>query len=576
MDKKEIAHILDRVSQFMELKGENPFKVRAYERAARVVEALQEDLEDLFREGRLTSISGIGKSIAEDIGELLNKGSLSLLKELEAEFPAGIMDLFHVPGLGPKKIKALYETLHISSLGELEYACRENRLVHLPGFGLRTQEKIIEGIQRVKKYQERHLRSDCEGAAQKIVEELLRHPLVKQASLAGSLRRGMETVKDIDLVAATEQGREVAEWFQKRPFAESIIAAGDTKVSITLRGGVNLDLRLVSPRQFPHALQHLTGSKEHNVTLRGRAKTMGLKVNEYGLFRAEEYIPCADEEDIYRHLGLSYIEPELREDMGEFAAAETGSLPRLVTAQDIRGTFHAHTNMSDGISTLKEMAEAARALGLAYLGITEHSQSAYYAGGLKPDQVIRAREEIDRFNRGQKGFKIFFGMESDILADGSLDYDEDILKLLDFVIASVHSQFTMKQEEMTNRILRAMENPYTTMLGHPTGRLLLSREAYAVDMEQVIHKAAETGVILEMNANPQRLDLDWRLLPQAKKLGCQISINPDAHNTHMLKDLFYALPTVRKGWIEKGDVLNTLPLEEMEAWLKERKRRRNI
>jgi DNA polymerase (family 10) len=574
MEKKEISHILDRVSQLMELKGENPFKVRAYQRAARAVEALQENLEDLHREGKLTTISGIGKSIAEDISELLEAGSLSLLKELEAEFPENLMELFRIPGLGSKKVKTLYDILHISSLGELEYACRENRLIHLPGFGPRSQERIIESIQKVKQYRQRHLRSECEPAARKIVEELLHHPAIQQASLAGSLRRGMETVKDIDLVAATDRCHEVAEWFQKRPFTESIIAAGDTKMSITLKGGINLDLRLISPHQFPHALQHLTGSKDHNVILRSRAKSMGLKINEYGLFRGDEPTSCKSEEDIYRHLGLAYIEPELREGMGEIAAAETGNLPRLITAQDIRGTFHTHTNLSDGISTLQEMAEATKALGLSYLGITEHSQSAYYAGGLKPDQVIQSRQEVDRFNASQTGFKVFFGMESDILADGSLDYEEDILRILDFVIASVHSQFSMKMKEMTERILRVMENPYTTMLGHPTGRLLLSREAYAVDMERVIHAAAETGVIVEMNANPQRLDLDWRLLPLAKKLGVKISINPDAHNIHMLNDLFYAIPTVRKGWIEPGDVLNTLSLEEMEAWLKERKRKR--
>jgi DNA polymerase (family X) len=574
MDKKEVAFILDRVSQLMELKGENLFKVRAYQRAARAIEAMKENLMELYEAGKLTAVSGIGKSIAEAVTELLKTGKLSLLKELEAEFPQALMDLYRVPGLGPKKIKALFDTLHISSLGELEYACQENHLIHLPGFGLRSQEKIIEGIQKVKRYRQRHLRSECESTAQTVLEKLLHHPAVQQVSLAGSLRRGMETVKNIDVVAATDKGREVAEWFQKSSFVESILETGETGINLILLGGINLDLRLVSPEQFPHTLQYLTGSKGHNIALQTHARGMGFTINEYGLSKGDKLILCQSEKEIYGLLGLAYIEPELREDMGEIEAAIRGKLPRLITAQDIRGTFHAHTQLSDGISTFQEMAEAAKAMGLTYLGITEHSQSAYYAGGLKPDQVIRAREEVDRFNADQSGFKVFFGMESDILADGSLDYDESILKILDFVIASVHSQFSMKEAEMTRRIGRALENPYTTMLGHPTGRLLLSRDGYAVDMERIIHKAAETGVIIEINASPHRLDLDWRFLLLAKRLGVRIAINPDAHNTHTLGDLFYAIPTARKGWIEKEDVLNTLSVENIDIWLSERKKQR--
>ena len=573
MKNKDVAQILEHVSLFLELKGENPFKVRAYQRAARAVETAKEDIQTLHEQGKLTSLSGIGKSIAEDIAEFIDTARIGLLEEMEADFPKTIMELFRVPGLGAKRIKTLYENLDIGSLGELEYSCLENRLVDLPGFGKRTQENILANIDKLKRYRERRLRSDCESTASEILHQLRDHPDILRASLAGSMRRGLETVKDIDLVAATEDGEKVADWFSRRDFVDSIIGAGATKVSVTLKSGVNLDLRLVGDREFPFALQYLTGSKIHNETLRGIAKRQGLKLNEYGLFHGEKSLACTDEEAIYKALGLAYIDPELRENMGEIEAAEEGKLPTLITKEDIRGTFHAHTFYSDGVNSMSELAAAARDLGLSYLGISEHSQSAYYANGLKPDKVKEQRKEIDEYNRAQRDFKIFFGIESDITAAGGLDYEDEILDLFDYVIASVHSQFTMDQEAMTGRILRVLENPYTTMLGHPTGRLLLAREPYAVDMRKVIRKAAETGVVIEHNANPHRLDLDWRLMPMARELGVKISINPDAHNTGMLADVFYGVATVRKGWMEAGDVINTMNLQEMEAWIEQRRKR---
>lgn len=574
MKNKDVAQILERVSLFLELKGENSFKVRAYQRAARAVEAAGEDIETLHEQGKLTDLSGIGKSIAQDIAEFIDTGRIVLLEEIEAEFPETIMELFRVPGLGAKRIKALYENLNIASMGELEYSCLENRLVDLPGFGERTQANILSNINKLKRYSERRLRSDCEASASEILRLLREHPKVSRASLAGSMRRGMETVKDIDLVAATDKGQQVADWFVKRDFVDSVIGAGDTKVSVTLKIGANLDLRLVSGREFPFALQYLTGSKIHNETLRSIAKRQGLKLNEYGLFEGDESLDCTDEEAIYKALGLDYIEPELRENMGEIEAAGKGELPNLIRREDIRGAFHVHTSRSDGVNSLNEMADAAKKLGFSYIGISEHSQSAYYANGLKPDRAKAQKKEIEDYNRSQGDFKIFFGIESDITAEGGLDYEEEDLDLFDFVIASVHSQFTMDEDAMTERILRVLENPYTTMLGHPTGRLLLSREPYAVDMRKVIRKAAETGVIIEHNANPHRLDLDWRLMPLARELGVKIAINPDAHNIEMLDDVYYGLATVRKGWMTARDVVNTMPLEEMEAWIEERKKRR--
>ncbi len=430
---------------------------------------------------------------------------------------------------------------------------------------------IIRNIRKALKYRERRLRGDCEPQASLLLDKLREHPLAIRADIGGSLRRGMETVKDIDLVVSTADGPELAAWFSRLDVFESIIGSGPTKVSATLAGGVNVDLRLVDNDQYPFALQYLTGSKSHNEELRGIAKAQGLKLNEYGLFREDRTLACASEEDIYRALGLAYIEPELREAMGEIEAARSGTLPRLLEAGDLRGVFHAHTSFSDGSDSLQDLAEAAKGLGFSYLGVSDHSQGATYAGGLKPDRVRAMREEVDSFNATQSGFKVFFGVESDILTDGDLDYDEDTLRLFDFIIASIHSQFTMSVEDMTRRMERAMENPCATMLGHPTGRLLLAREPYRVDMDRILRKAAETGTVIEFNANPYRLDIDWRLIPFARQLGVKIAVNPDAHSGPGLKDVFYGLKTARKGWLEANDVINTMPLDGVEEWLRQRK-----
>ena len=573
MDKHEIGKSLERTAFFLELRGDNPFKARAYFRAALALRTSDEDVERLHREGQLTSIPGVGKSIARDIGELMESGKLTLLEELEAEFPSTIMELFSVPGLGSKRIKDLYEQLNIRTIGELEYACRENRLASLRSFGSKSQENIIEGIEKVKRYQKRRLRADCEPLAQAVLEDLRSRPEILRVSVAGSLRRGLETVKDIDIVAASDEPAKIAQWFSERPFVESLIGAGETKVSVTMKGGVNLDLRLVKDGEFPYALQYLTGSKAHNEDLRGLARKMGYKLNEYGLFRGEELVVCRTEEDIYRALGLDLVEPELREAMGEIEAAQEHRLPSLIGREDIKGVFHMHTRYSDGSGSLEEMAEAAERLGFSYLGISEHSRSAAYAGGLKVEAVERMRKDVDAFNSSGGAVHLFFGIESDISPGGDLDYPVEVLELFDFVIASVHSRFDMSREEMTERMVKAVENPYTTMLGHPTGRLLLAREAYPLDLEKVLKKAAETGVIVEFNSHPQRLDLDWRLLPLARKLGVKTAINPDAHSPEGLEDVFYGIRTARKGWLEPQDVINTLPLDSVTEILKSQRSR---
>lgn len=482
------------------------------------------------------------------------------------------MHLLSIPGLGPKKVMKIYEALGIATVGELEYACHENRLMGLEGFGARSQEKILEGIAYLKKSQGQfHVDFALrEGVA--LLEQVRQFQGVARAELAGSLRRHKETVKDIDLVAASDRPGPLMDFFASLPQVETVIAKGATKTSIRLASGINADLRVVSPEEFPFALMYLTGSKEHNTAMRGIAKRAGYKLNEYGLFKGEDrLVPCRSEEEIFEKLGMAYIPPELREDQGEIHAASAGTLPRLIAASDLRGLLHAHTRWSDGGASLEAMARQAQTLGYAYLGISEHSRSARYAHGLAIEQVREQQEEIERLNRQYRGFRILKGIEADILADGSLDYPDEVLETFDFVIASIHSRFQVPKEEMTRRVVRALENPYATILGHPTGRLLLSREGYPIDMEAVIEAAALRGVAIELNAHPYRLDLDWRLCRRAKERGVMIAVNPDAHSLDGLQDTVYGVGVARKGWLEKDDVLNALSLEEIEEWLAKRK-----
>jgi DNA polymerase (family 10) len=570
MDKKEISNALDEASVLMELAGDNPFRVRAYSNASRIVRAFAGDLAEAVADGSIRSIKGIGPNIAANIAELLESDDPPFLQELKARFPEGVLGMLRVPGLGPKKIKALMEELDITSIGELEYACKENRLLDLPGFGAKTQENILKGIASLTAYAGRYLADTVRAEADEIVEALRTVKGVGRVEVAGSLRRRKEVVKDMDLVASGKPGP-LMDAVAAHPLVEEITARGDTKLTAHLKSGLNLDLRVVPDASFPYTLQHFSGSKEHNIALRARAHAKGLKSNEYGLFRGEKNIPCKGEEDIYKKLGLAYIPPELREDMGELAAAEKDELPVLVEPGDLKGALHVHTIASDGSATLEEMVQAARDLSLSYIGITEHSTSARYARGLEPERVAQEADLIDRLNSKMNDFTIFKGIESDILPDGSLDYPDEVLASFDFVIGSVHSGFTMPENEMTERICRALENPYLDILGHPTGRLLLTREPYAVDMEQVLECVAKFGKDIELNAHPYRLDIDWRLLPQAKKLGIKIAICPDAHSTADLGYTFYGLGAARKGWLGKPDILNCLTAEELLTYFKGRR-----
>ncbi|MCU0577923.1 MAG: DNA polymerase/3'-5' exonuclease PolX [Desulfobacterota bacterium] len=573
MENKEIAAVLNEISQLLELAGENPFKVRAYAQGARTIEIQDRPAVELISKGELARIKGIGATLSQQITELVRDGETALHRDLQKKFPAGIREMLRVPGLGPKKVKELLERLSIRSLGELEYACHENRLVTLPGFGEKSQQNILRGIEHLKKFQGRFLFGEAYPQAQELLSSLVGHPAASRGAIAGSLRRCKEIVKDIDLVAESARPGDLMDFFTSLPAVEEVLAQGTTKSAVRLRSGMQADLRVVAPGAFPFALHHFTGSKEHHIALRSLANDRGFKLNEYGLFRREKPVSCRDEGDIYRRLGLDYIPPELREDWGEIAAAREKTLPKLVEEKDLRGTFHLHTYRSDGSPTPDQWVQAAREKGYGYLGLSDHSQSAAYAGGLKAEQLRAQEAEVRQANGAQKEVRLFRGIESDIRPDGSLDYPAQELARFDFIVASVHSRFNLTEAEMTRRLVRAVENPYTTMLGHPSGRLLLARDGYPVDMDAVLEAAARQGVIIELNANPHRLDLDWRLLKKAKSLGLRIAINPDAHHLEGLADVHYGVGIARKGWLTKEDVFNTREAGEVADYLEKRRKR---
>ncbi len=567
MNNREIAIVLANMGAILELKGKNPFKIRAYENASRVVDGLS-NLEELINEEKLTTVRGIGKNLADHIIELHTTGHLKDYEALVASIPPGLFEMLRIPGVGAKKVKVFWDKLGVTTIGELEYACNENRLRDLPGFGQKSQDKILQGIIYLKKYQGRYLYPFGAELAERLVAALKKNKDVIRIEVAGSIRRHKETVKDIDILASTKSPEKVADLFMKLSDVDETISHGETKTSVILKLGVNADLRLVSDKEFPYALHHFTGSKEHNTAMRARAKKRGYKMNEYGLFKGEKNVPCKDETEIFKKLGLAYIPPELREDMGEIAVAEKGTLPTLVNEADMKGMLHIHSTYSDGSNTIKELALAAKKLGYTYLGICDHSQAASYAGGLSKAAIKRQHKEIERLNEELKGMRILKGIEADILPDGSVDYDDSVLESFDFVIASVHSRFGMTESEMTSRICRALTHPAVKILGHPTGRLLLAREAYPINMQEVIDVAAEYGKAIELNANPHRLDVDWRLGPQLKKKGVKVAICPDAHSIEGMGDMRYGVGIARKGWLTKEDIINAWTFEEFERWIK--------
>lgn len=582
LSKEQIVEVLETIAILLELQEENPFKIRAYTNAARSIETWGGNLRELAEEDRLEEIPGVGKAIAGKIAELTLLGSSKYYDELRAQFPPTILELFSLPGLGAKKIKALYEKLQISSIADLAKACAAGRVAELPGFGKTTQEKLCRTIENRARNVGTYQLGEVAADAEQLRADLRQHPDVAQVSLAGSYRRRKEIVRDLDFIAATKAPATITEYFISHPLVESVIARGATKTSVRLRSGVQADLRVVSSAEYPFALGYFTGSKEHNIVLRNRALQRGWTLNEYRLAPAEtetkrkkparKIPPVRDETELYRALDLDFIPPELRENSGEIEAAAEGRLPRLLEPENLRGTFHCHTRASDGRNSLEEMAAAAQELGLQYLGIADHSRSSIQAGGLDRARLRAQVASIRQLNENFNGFRLFAGIECDILRDGSLDFDDETLGELDYVVASVHSAFHLPEGEMTARIIRAMQNPLVTLLAHPTGRLLLKRDGYAVDIPAVIEAAAETGTWIEINAAPKRLDLDWRWWPRAKEKGVKCVINPDAHGVEKLPELWFGVGVARKGWLTKNEVMNTLPLGKIEREL-QRKRR---
>lgn len=563
IDKKQAARHLEEIATLLELSGENPFKARSYTTVARRIEQLDEDLDTLVREKRLREIKGVGEALEQKIEELVTTGELGYLNELRAKFPERLFELFRVPGLGAKRIKTLYEELGIASLGELEYACNENRLVGLKGFGPAMQAKALEGVAYAKRHEGLFHAHRARRAAEAIIAQLREVPGLIRIETAGSLRRWKEVVKDVDIVASCEDPEALMQRFVELEDVEQVTGRGSTKSSVTLRSGLAADLRVVTDEQFPFALAHFTGSKDHNVAMRQRAKDRGRKLNEYGLFEGDALVPCADETALFAALDLPYLPPETREDMGELDLDRT---PRLVERDDLIGVFHCHTTASDGGASLEQMAEAARERGYAYLLIADHSQSAAYAGGLTLEEIEKQHAAIDALNAGYDGFRVLKGIESDIRSDGALDYDDEVLATFDLVVASVHSRLNMNERDATERVLRAIAHPATAILGHPTGRLLLSREGYPLDWDRIFTACVERRTALEINANPHRLDLDWRLVRRARDHGVMLCIGPDAHDTAGFDDVQYGLGVARKGWLGPEHLLNCLDLDALLAW----------
>ena len=569
MTKDQVASALREIGTILELQGENPFKCRAYLNGARTLETSATDLTELVRTNRLGELPGIGDALREKITTLITTGKLPYLEELRSSIPAGLLPLLDLPGLGPKKLRALRDKLKIESLEALTQACQDGRLAALEGFGEKTAANLLEAIDRHANYKKLHRLGTALPAARTLLEHLKQSPLVLHAEIAGSLRRGKEVVKDLDLIASSKKPKEVMKLFVSSPNVEKIVNHGETKSSVILAGGIPCDLRVIPPESWATALAHFTGSKEHNIALRQRAIDRGLHLSEWGLLKGKSKTPLKlkDEKELHKALGLAFIPPELREDSGEIAAAEKDELPDLLTRDQIRGCLHNHTLASDGQDSLSSMAQAAAEQGLEWLGIADHSKSSFQANGLDAKRLEKQIEEIRLLNSKKPKCTLLAGTECDILKDGKLDFPDSLLSELDYVVASVHSGFTSDEKEMTQRIIRAMENPHVTCLGHPTGRLLLEREAYPLNIPKILDAAAATGTWIELNANPWRLDLDWRWWHKARDLGILCCINPDAHKTVHLRFLDFGVTLARKGWLRAQDVVNTRTLSQLRKLL---------
>jgi len=568
MKNRELADIFEKMADILEFKGENPFKVNAYRKVARVLKDLSEDVAEIAKEGKLEGIPGVGSGIAKKIKEYLETGRIAKYEEVKEGVPAELIEMMKIPGMGPKTVALVYKKLGISTISALEEAVKEGRLRELFGMGPKKEENILRGIRLLRESKGRKIL----GQALPLVEEIIsllreRSKTLNKIEPAGSLRRMRETVGDLDILATGTDPKEIIDTFVSLPPVVEVLASGTTKGSVIVSSGMQIDLRVVPEDSYGAALQYFTGSKAHNIHLRNIAKDRGLKINEYGVFRGEEKIAGKEEEEVYAALSLPFIPPELREDRGEIEAAYEGKLPQVVGYDEMRGDFHVHSKWSDGSASIKEIAEKAKELGYEYLVIADHSQSMKFAGGLTPEMLINEIEEIRRVNEEVSGITLLAGAEVDIRMDGTLDFPDEVLTKLDVVIAAVHSGFKQSREEMTRRIIRALRHPEVDILAHPTGRIIGEREPYAVDIEEVIAEAAKLGKILEINAYYQRLDLNDVYSRRAKELGVKLAIGTDAHHLDQLSFIRFGVAVARRGWLEREDVLNTHSLSEVKRIL---------
>jgi DNA polymerase (family 10) len=562
MKNKLVADIFNQVAEILEIKQENPFRIRAYQKAALSIDALSQPIEDLVFQDDF-KLAGIGPDLAEKIKEIVQTGKLKFYEDLKKEIPQGLVEILQVPGIGPRTAKLVYDKLGVKDVAGLEKAARSHLLASLPGMGEKSEENIIRGIELVKKHHERMTIASAMSLASGFVFALEELPEVKRIEVAGSLRRHKDTVRDIDILLISQKPEKVMRTFASLPQVGQVQAEGPTKASILTKTGVQVDVRVVQAKSFGAALLYFTGSKNFNIKLREMAVRRGLKINEYGVFRKEKYLAGKSEAEIFKLFKMPYLEPELREDNGEIEAALENKLPKLIELKDVKGDFHVHSKYSDGVNSILEVAEAAKKRGYRYVAITDHSQGLKVAGGLSLADLKRKRSEIERVNKKISGIKILFGTEVDIDAEGKLDYPDSTLKELDVVVAAIHSGFSQRQEQLTKRIIRAMENKYVQIISHPTGRLRGQREAYEIDLEAVLRQARKTHTALEINSFPERLDLNDIHCRRAKEVGAKIAINTDAHTIGQLEYMQYGVFVARRGWLEKQDVLNCLSLEAL-------------
>ena len=577
MENATLSAIFDQMADIMEILGEDRFRINSYRTVARAIGEMPTDASVLFESGRLAETPGIGKSSLAKIEEFIKTGSIQAHQELLSKIPRSLLELLGIPGVGPKTVKTFYHELHIQSIADLRKALDEGLVETLPGFGAKKAAAIRKGIEFLEKATGRIRLDQALAGAETVVAFLRQLSGVDQVQPAGSVRRRAETVGDVDILVCGENGQtaeQILESFTKAPFVERILGVGGTKASVQIRldtTSVQVDVRVVPPESFGAAAQYFTGSKAHNVRLREIAVKAKLKLNEYGLFRGEERVAGATEEEVYAKLGLDFVDPLLREDRGEIEAAKKHALPKLIQLKDIRGDFHAHTNATDGHATIEEMAEAAQERGYRFLCITDHSQSTTIANGQSPDRLARQIEQIHRINAKLKGITLLAGAEVDILADGRLDFDDKLLADLDYVVASIHSALGSPRERVTTRTLRAMDNPYVTCIGHPTGRVIGYREAMDLDMPAVIEHAAQTGTALEINADPSRLDLKDIHCKMAVEAGVKLAIGTDSHSAGSLAFMAFGVATAGRGWATKADVLNTLSIAKLKSWIRSKR-----